>query len=181
MNATPKQIEFATALVNEIAPLVGDDTGRQAGAATLQSMWGTAVNDRKVMSGYIDTLLKFKREWAPARGTNTGFTATTNEPAEGVYFVDGAYVKVVTAVHGSGRLYAKTWSGTEWVYSGRKPFARLTEETKVTAEQAAEFGALYGTCVFCARTLTDERSITVGYGPTCADNNSLPWGEVAAA
>jgi hypothetical protein len=38
-----------------------------------------------------------------------------------------------------------------------------------------------GSCSFCQRTLTDERSISVGYGPTCAENYGLPWGNAAAA
>lgn len=33
-------------------------------------------------------------------------------------------------------------------------------------------------CVFCARKLTNEASITVGYGPDCAANYGLPWGEL---
>lgn len=37
-----------------------------------------------------------------------------------------------------------------------------------------------GACVFCRRTLTDERSLATGYGPVCADNFGLPWGEAKA-
>jgi len=33
-----------------------------------------------------------------------------------------------------------------------------------------------GQCCFCTRHLSDERSVTVGYGPTCAGNFGLPWG-----
>lgn len=32
-------------------------------------------------------------------------------------------------------------------------------------------------CVFCGLELTDPRSVTVGYGATCASNWGLPWGE----
>ena len=46
------------------------------------------------------------------------------------------------------------------------------------ADQAAQFGALYGVCCNCGRELSDERSIHAGYGPTCAANNGWPWGEV---
>lgn len=41
---------------------------------------------------------------------------------------------------------------------------------------AQEYGRLTGNCCFCARELTDARSITVGYGPVCADHFGLPWG-----
>lgn len=40
----------------------------------------------------------------------------------------------------------------------------------------AAYGHATGECSFCARELTDERSVTVGYGPICADHYGLPWG-----
>lgn len=43
-----------------------------------------------------------------------------------------------------------------------------------TAKAAAH---LSGQCAFCSRPLTDQRSVDVGYGPTCAANYDLPWGE----
>jgi hypothetical protein len=36
---------------------------------------------------------------------------------------------------------------------------------------------LVGSCCFCGLTLTDQRSISVGYGPICAGNHGLPWGD----
>lgn len=44
----------------------------------------------------------------------------------------------------------------------------LTADMRMTIEQAKAFGALYGTCCVCGRTLTDERSIADGIGPVCA-------------
>lgn len=91
----------------------------------------------------------------------------------GVYFNGERYYKVVESQQ--GRLYAKVWDA-EWTYApGAMKF--LTADMKVTAEQAARFGKLWGSCVFCSRLLTDERSVAVGYGPVCADHNGLPWGE----
>jgi hypothetical protein len=46
------------------------------------------------------------------------------------------------------------------------------------AKAAAEYGHSVGACCFCRRELTDERSVSVGYGPICADRFGLPWGEV---
>ena len=46
---------------------------------------------------------------------------------------------------------------------------------------AAEYGRLHGKCCFCRRSLTDERSTAVGYGPDCAENFGLPWGSRQAA
>ena len=42
---------------------------------------------------------------------------------------------------------------------------------------AAAYGKETGFCCFCSRTLTDDRSVSVGYGPICADRWGLPWGE----
>lgn len=41
---------------------------------------------------------------------------------------------------------------------------------------ATEHGRMTGHCSFCARRLTDDRSVDVGYGPQCAKNFGLPWG-----
>lgn len=43
---------------------------------------------------------------------------------------------------------------------------------KMTLEEAEEFGALYGFCCVCGRTLTRESSIEAGIGPVCADKFS---------
>jgi hypothetical protein len=44
------------------------------------------------------------------------------------------------------------------------------------AKAAAAYGRKTGCCCFCARELTDARSVEVGYGPICADHYGLPWG-----
>lgn len=41
---------------------------------------------------------------------------------------------------------------------------------------AAHHGHATGNCCFCRKKLTDERSVTVGYGEICANNYGLPWG-----
>lgn len=43
---------------------------------------------------------------------------------------------------------------------------------------AVAYGKATSACCFCAKALTDERSVTVGYGPICADHFGLPWGDV---
>lgn len=47
------------------------------------------------------------------------------------------------------------------------------------AKAAGEHGRLTGFCCFCNLRLTDKRSTAVGYGPKCASNYELPWGDVA--
>jgi hypothetical protein len=44
------------------------------------------------------------------------------------------------------------------------------------AKVAADYGHMTGNCCFCSLKLKDARSIAVGYGRTCAQKFSLPWG-----
>lgn len=44
------------------------------------------------------------------------------------------------------------------------------------ARDASAYGHRTGVCCFCSTGLTDERSVTVGYGPICAERWGLPWG-----
>lgn len=47
------------------------------------------------------------------------------------------------------------------------------------AKVAAEYGHLTGNCCFCSRKLSDDRSIAVGYGSTCAKKFGLAWGKAS--
>lgn len=111
---------------------------------------------------------------APSLATLTN----TNADIEGVYVNNGSYYKVQVSPN-TGNAYAKEYDASNevWEYRGRKPLHFLTLNDKVTAEQAARFGHVTGQCVNCGKKLTDERSISVGYGPTCAANNGWPWGQ----
>ena len=108
---------------------------------------------------------------APAPKVVKSAPAPVTEP--GVYFDGEHYYKVVFN-QSQTNLYAKVWDA-EWVYAPGA-IKRLDARMRVTAEQAARFGKLWGSCVFCTRMLTDERSIAVGYGPRCAEREGLPWG-----
>lgn len=44
-------------------------------------------------------------------------------------------------------------------------------------QAATAYGLALGECCFCERELSDERSKRVGYGPVCARNFDLPWGD----
>lgn len=137
----------------------------------------------------------------------TEFSGPTEEDLErnapvteaGFYKSGDAIYKVQIAVHGSGKPYAKVLvleepdcggcangepcgAGCRWTASWEyAPGAikSLRAGDRLTAEQAHEFGSVYGFCVFCSKPLTDERSIFAGYGEKCASNNGLPWGAVA--
>ena len=93
---------------------------------------------------------------------------------DGMYITpDGTIFKVQKAVHGSGQLYAKELIPPE-KFGGKATFVyragaimHLKPEMLMTLEQAKQFGALYGTCVRCGRTLTREDSIERMMGPVC--------------
>lgn len=98
------------------------------------------------------------------------------ELEDGIYRLpDGTIYKVQQAVHRSGWQYAKrlvvTENGTEstvsFVYEPGG-ISRIRPEYAITKEEAEKFGQLYGVCVLCGRTLTDEGSIAAGIGPICA-------------
>lgn len=118
-----------------------------------------------------------------ARASQSAPVARKELTQDGMYRLsDGTIYKVQIAVHGSGKLYAKRlivndaeWSSSRGITAAKVTFEyeagatrKLTDADKMTLEQAKEFGALYGTCCVCGRTLTDETSIAAGIGPICA-------------
>lgn len=91
---------------------------------------------------------------------------------EAGFYIQGETIfKVQKAVHGSGKLYAK-----QLMIAGDKGsfeyapgmINKLRAGDKLTKERAAELGQLYGMCMICGATLTDEQSIERGIGPICA-------------
>lgn len=62
-------------------------------------------------------------------------------------------------------------SSPEWIV------AALDALNENPASYAAAYGRRVGACCFCSRTLTTSESLTVGYGPICADHFGLSWGE----
>lgn len=118
----------------------------------------------------------------PNHGAHGGpvATRTKTRAAEGMYRKAGSIYKVQKAVHGSGQNYAKRLVETatidrktgkpKWKFEYAPGFVyELRPEHMLTLEQAREFGALYGTCCVCGRTLTNEESIAAGIGPICAE------------
>jgi Family of unknown function (DUF6011) len=126
-------------------------------------------------------------------------------PAEllaGVYKHDGTLWMVKRAVHGSGRMYASLINpncancGThakdhkaqdvcdelsikfEMV---RGAIKHLRASERLTLEQAAHYGAIYGFCTNCGHTLTDPDSIRFGMGSTCRARYGSPAKELADA
>ena len=52
----------------------------------------------------------------------------------------------------------------------------LTNLVKNPEAIAKEYGRLTGNCCFCRKELSTDNSLEVGYGPVCAENFNLEWG-----
>lgn len=57
----------------------------------------------------------------------------------------------------------------------------LREFAKEPVRVASHHGRRTGNCCFCSRELRTKESLTVGYGPICAERFGLPWGEIEVA
>lgn len=158
--ATEKQVAFIRRLIGE-----RELTAKTATYFDVALTSCEATLTRHLASTMIDYLLKLPKPQAAPKTQ-----AAPDETVEdGIYVHDGVFVKVVKAVHGSGKPYAKRFDVTNlaWVYAPGL-VQRLSTGERVTKEQAAEFGALYGKCVRCGRTLTNEASIEQAMGPVCS-------------
>lgn len=105
-----------------------------------------------------------------AGGSPVTVVAPVSKPVtDGLYrMADGTIAKVQIAKNGSGNLYAKRLVVGEGFAYEPGLIRRLTADMRMTLEEAAEFGKLYGVCCVCGRDLTDEASIAAGIGPVCA-------------
>lgn len=85
----------------------------------------------------------------------------------------------VKGMRGSEAYYGKITAEGKFCPSRECP---ATVETLLVAFAndpetiATKYGKLTGCCCFCGRTLTDDRSTEVGYGPVCAGKFGLNWG-----
>lgn len=94
----------------------------------------------------------------------------------------GAIMVTGTGSFESRPYYGKIMGGT-FHPSPRNDTATIASVTALLlafaadpAATAADYGRSTGVCSFCARQLTDDRSVSVGYGPICAETYHLPWG-----
>lgn len=155
--ATEKQLAFLRKLADERKGNIQANT-------VISLLEQGNVPDKRHTSNLIDLLLQIKP------------TATSAQAVleAGMYRKDDVIYKVQKAVHGSGNLYAKRLvldldsEGFTFEYAPGV-VRNLTADDRMTLEEAKSFGALYGTCVVCGRTLTNETSIAEGIGPICAN------------
>jgi len=160
--ASPAQVKFASDLLREHLTILGTDeadiTTTLEAAATV---WTVAFppNTIDLLKAGLAAVRREARAAAPAV-----------EPlAEGCYMREEAVYKVQRS-RTSGNLYAKVLRTDVlgWEYA---PGAvrLLSLANRITMQQAQEFGARFGVCAICGRTLTDPESIDRGIGPVCAN------------
>ena len=109
-------------------------------------------------------------QFAPPRTAQNLEDGMYRRPKDGVIF------KLHHTTHGANIQVAKQLivvnplvnpAVVKFEYKGRKPLYTLKPEMRMTLDEAREFGALYGSCMICGRTLTNELSIHLGIGPVC--------------
>lgn len=150
--ATEKQLSFITSLLkSRVVP------------AELKAT-AEGVVTKAQASAVIDALTKCP--WLPKEPKKAETKASTIAE-EGFYILDGAYYKVKANVS-TGRRYASVFDTDtmHWEYAQGMVY-KLTEATRLTKEEAAKFGHLYGVCCICSRPLSNEASIEAGIGPVC--------------
>lgn len=179
--ATEAQVRFINALK---ADRRWEDIPAQVALVeAARADWSRGEFTKQRASRLIDNL-----NYAPKRLDAEPVAEVEEKSLEGMHRLDGVIYKVQRAVHGSGRLYAKELVTTDTTCGGcetcdgedlclrtdvRFEYAsgmirRLSEATRLTLEEAKAFGALYGACCVCGKTLTNEDSIEAGIGPVCA-------------
>ena len=86
---------------------------------------------------------------------------------------DGFVYRIVDPKMG-GKPYAKRLGENEWVYEGRKPMfdGTMDETTELDSDKLMDMGLRMGICIVCAAQLTDPKSLTLGFGPTCCKNQT---------
>lgn len=156
ITATPKQIAFATRLLNE----------KNHGWDTQQMIDTLPAMGKRSVSALIHSLLAMPD------------TQTRPEATPGYYIVSDDEVYVVVENKAKTHTYAKrlTQTGTRdgrtmftWAYAAGAGH-RLAESQPLTVEAAAALGHLHGTCIIYRRALTDPASVERGIGPVCAAN-----------
>ena len=128
--------------------------------------------------------------FASAAKTNKFPKITINADGFEFYlYVSGPQAKISGVINVKGKGWGGTWYGriTEagtWTHRTSVDERMADALSKLAMDPVATvaaYGKLCGKCVFCNSTLSDEKSVDVGYGPVCAKKWGLPHGKKAKA
>jgi hypothetical protein len=183
---SPKQLKLITDLQNELremAPNMPSEPGATMSATEAFENFVEAWREifRRGTynpSEHIDALFAIKKIWKEKVRTPELEDAMYRNPESGKIF------KVYHTVHGANQQvakelvmlespYTKIVRGkevevkAEFEYVGKEGLKGLTADMKMSREEALHFSAVYGVCVRCAATLTNETSIERAMGPVC--------------
>jgi hypothetical protein len=185
-HASEAQISYLTSLINGRSFGAADSRLRDQAAAAIEagalskSLASAAISAFKVLP-YAE-----RASVTPLTTVAENVAKDETDRLDGIYAKGGKIYKVQynrTRTNLYGKLFVPensteaVWdssgnlsaSGTVvWEYVGSFARLNLTAADKMSIEEAKKFGALYGTCINCGRTLTDEKSIEAGIGPVCA-------------
>jgi hypothetical protein len=164
---TSRQREFLRSLVIDKAKLEGIENPDTAQIDT----W-LDTKSKGEASALIDTVKEEIRELR--LGAARAFPIAEIE--DGFYELpDGRIAKVIHAIHGSGSQYAKLFNTETRRFDMSSGLITVVRREGVRIdvnwERATELGKLYGVCMVCGTTLTDDSeggSIELGIGPVCA-------------
>lgn len=159
--ATPKQYEFLLKLVREYDY---SDVALDHQITILQNCRDgkRTPMTRKAASDMIEAVQR-----SPKRSALGISQHEAPELEDGYYDAAGRTFKLLTSLQ--GRKYAKVLNDQgKWVYAPGAASIIATRGQKLSLDRAKELGKLYGRCIICGATLTDEKSIEAGIGPVCA-------------
>lgn len=144
--ASQKQLDF-------IGSLIETREVPAKSVAHVEYMADEGISTR-IASMFIESFLSMPYRKSEAPATATGF-----------YAKDGNVYKV--KISQNDRPYALKLESGSWEYASGVAY-KLTDEHKLTLEEAKKYGQETGVCCMCGRVLTNENSIAEGLGPICA-------------
>jgi hypothetical protein len=185
---TPLLAREASKLIDALMVVPADPAKKPARQNSYDGICRTCGGAVPAMTGVIH---KIDGRWQTAHKDGECLTAEAKaaleadqvtEPGLYKHEVDGVpTVFRVRKSRTSHRLYAEKVvvydhdgeKHVSFAYNA-KAMAWLRRTAKLTWLEARDFGAAYGACVACGRTLSDPRSLVQQYGSTCAGHYGWP-------
>jgi hypothetical protein len=162
---SPKQWPWIKTLADRIDPPAGPAPRKLGDLAQLKAMFAKAGEKLKFphLMLQLDSGERVKLWIAGDRSSDPGALSvvTTDREWIGRVLKDGTWAPRVTR---SAEFYASV---------GDLLSRLLADPVGVLASHGKQLGA----CCYCNTELTDARSVAAGYGPVCAKNWGLPWGD----
>lgn len=161
--ASSKQVEFILGLATS-RYILGHKDGHKVQDIINEVKAGIQIT-KPVASHLITVLLTSPK--LSACTTIDPRTSTSATIAVGFYKSGSRVFKAVRSPT-TGNMYTKELLATGWEYlTGGINYLKNHTYSKLTLDEAKDLGKIYGFCVACGRTLTDEVSISRGVGPIC--------------